>query len=57
MTSPNLISVLYSSGGCLGFLRPAGPKGFTAYSADGAPIGLFTSKESAITAIASSTGK
>ena len=51
MTNPPLISVLYSSGGCIGFLRSAGPRGFTAYTADGALIGAFDSKAAAVTAI------
>jgi hypothetical protein len=30
MIQPNLISILSSSSACIGFLRSAGPKGFTA---------------------------
>jgi len=49
-TSPTLISVLSSSSGCIGFLRTTA-KGFAAYTADGAPVGLFESKAAAVTAI------
>ena len=49
--SPNLISVLSSNADCVGFLRSAGPKGFTAYDADGQPLGLFAEKQAAIEAI------
>jgi hypothetical protein len=49
--SPNLISVLSSSAGCLGFLRSAGARGFQAYDADGQLIGLFHDKQAAIAAI------
>ena len=31
---PRIISVLSSTDGCVGFLRSAGPKGFTAYFHD-----------------------
>jgi hypothetical protein len=50
-----MISVLSSTNGCVGFLRSAGPKGFTAYDADGQPLGLFAEKQAAIEAI-NSTG-
>jgi hypothetical protein len=36
-----MISVLRDSHDCVGFLRSAGPKGFTAYDSDGQPLGLF----------------
>jgi hypothetical protein len=52
--SPNLISVLRDSNDCLGFLRSAGPRGFTAYNADGQPLGLFAGKQAAIDAITAS---
>ena len=48
---PNLISVLHDHGHCVGFLRSAGPRGFTAYDADGQPLGLFAEKQAAIEAI------
>jgi hypothetical protein len=48
-----MISVLSSSAGCLGFLRSAGPKGFTAYDADGQSLGLFGEKQAAVDAIVS----
>jgi hypothetical protein len=48
---PNLISVLRDSHGCIGFLRSAGARGFTAYDADGRPLGLFAEKQAAIDAI------
>ena len=53
MTQPssNLISVLRDHGHCVGFLRSAGPKGFTAYDADGQPLGLFQDKHAAVEAI------
>jgi hypothetical protein len=55
--SPNLISVLSNSHDCVGFLRSAGARGFTAYDADGQPLGFFQDKQAAIEAItaASST--
>ena len=55
--SPNLISVLHDHGHCVGFLRSAGARGFTAYDADGQPLGFFQDKQAAIEAItaASST--
>ena len=46
--SPRLISILRNHGHCLGFLRSAGPRGFTAYDADGQPLGLFAEKQAAI---------
>jgi hypothetical protein len=49
--SPNLTSILHDRGHCLGFLRSAGPRGFTAYDADGQPLGLFAEKQAAIDAI------
>jgi hypothetical protein len=49
--SPNLISVLRDSHDCVGFLRSAGPRGFTAYDADGQPLGLFQHQQAAIEAI------
>jgi hypothetical protein len=45
---PNLISVLHDRGHCLGFLRSAGPRGFTAYDANGHPLGLFSEKQAAV---------
>jgi hypothetical protein len=50
-----MISVLRDHGHCVGFLRSAGPRGFTAYDADGQPLGLFAEKQAAIEAI-NSTG-
>ena len=49
--SPNLISVLRDSHGCVGFLRSAGPRGFQAYDAAGQLIGLFQDKHAAVEAI------
>jgi hypothetical protein len=46
-----MISVLRDSHDCVGFLRSAGPRGFTAYDADGQPLGLFHDKQAAIDAI------
>jgi hypothetical protein len=46
-----MISVLHDHGHCVGFLRSAGPRGFTAYDADGQPLGLFAEKQAAIEAI------
>jgi hypothetical protein len=46
-----MISVLRDSHDCVGFLRSAGPRGFTAYDADGQPLGLFAEKQAAIEAI------
>ena len=54
-TLPPMISVLRDSHDCVGFLRSAGPKGFTAYDADCQPLGLFAEKQAAIEAI-NSTG-
>ena len=45
---PRMTSVLSSTNGCVGFLRSAGPKGFTAYDRDGQ---LFQDKQAAIEAI------
>jgi len=54
---PPMISVLRDSHDCVGFLRSAGPRGFTAYDADGQSLGLFAEKQAAVEAItaASST--
>ena len=54
---PPMISVLRDSHDCVGFLRSAGARGFTAYDADGQPLGFFQDKQAAIEAItaASST--
>ena len=49
--TPPMISVLRDSHDCVGFLRSAGPRGFTAYDADGQPLGLFQDKQAAIEAI------
>ena len=49
--APPMISVLHDHGHCVGFLRSAGPRGFTAYDADGQPLGLFHDKQAAIDAI------
>jgi len=46
-----MISVLHDQGHCVGFLRNAGPRGFTAYDADGQPLGLFAEKQAAVEAI------
>jgi hypothetical protein len=46
-----MISVLHDHGHCVGFLRSAGPRGFTAYDANGQPLGLFAEKQAAIEAI------
>jgi len=48
---PRMISVLSSTNGCVGFLRSAGPKGFTAYDCDGQLLGLFQDKQAAVEAI------
>ena len=48
---PPMISVLRDSHDCVGFLRSAGPRGFTAYNADGQPLGLFAEKQAAVEAI------
>jgi hypothetical protein len=48
--APNLISVLSSSAGCIGFLRSAGPRGFQAYDPAGQLLGLFEDKQAAIDA-------
>jgi len=49
--APPMISVLRDGHGCVGFLRSAGPRGFTASNADGQPLGLFAEKQAAIEAI------
>jgi len=54
MNQPNLISVLSSSSGCLGFLRP-GPRGIMAYDSSGASLGLFETKAAAVEAITTIT--
>ena len=46
-----MISVLHDHGHCVGFLRSARPRGFTAYDADGQPRGLFAEKQAAVEAI------
>jgi sRNA-binding protein len=46
-----MISVLRDSHDCVGFLRSARPRGFTAYDAAGQLIGLFQDKQAAIEAI------
>ena len=48
---PPMISVLRDSHDCVGFLRSASPKGFTAYYAAGQPLGLFQDKRAAVEAI------
>ena len=48
---PPTISVLRDSHDCVGFLRSAGPRGFTAYDADAQPLGLFAEKQAAVEAI------
>ena len=53
--APPMISVLRESRDCIGFLRSAGPKGFTAYDAAGQLLGLFQDKHAAVEAI-NSTG-
>jgi hypothetical protein len=59
MTQPPapLISVLRDNHRCVGFLRSAGPRGFTAYNADGQPLGLFAEKQGAIDAITAPNSK
>ena len=52
---PPMISVLRDSHDCVGFLRSAGPRGFTAYNADGQPLGLFAEKQAAVEAITAPT--
>jgi len=42
---------ILAHGRCVGFLRSAGPKGFTAYDADGQPLGMFQDKAAAVEAI------
>jgi hypothetical protein len=46
-----MISVLHDNGHCVGFLRSAGPRGFTAYNANGIPIGIFQDKAAAVETI------
>jgi hypothetical protein len=48
---PPMISVLRNSHDCVGFLRSAGPRGFTAYNADGQLLGLFRDKQTTVEAI------
>jgi hypothetical protein len=48
-----MLSLLSSTNGCLGFLRSAGPRGFTAYDADGQRLGLFAEKQAAVERIVS----
>ena len=48
---PSMIAVLRDSHDCVGFLRSAGPRGFTAYDADGQPLGLFAEKLAAVEVI------
>ena len=50
-----MISVLRDSHDCVAFLRSAGPRGFTAYDADGQLIGLFQDKQAAVEAITAAT--
>jgi hypothetical protein len=54
-SAPRMISVLRDSHDCVGFLRSAGPRGFTAYDADGQLVGLFAEKQAAIEAITAPT--
>jgi len=49
--APPMISVFRDSHDCVGFLRSARPRGFTAYDSDGQPLGLFGDKQAAIEAI------
>jgi hypothetical protein len=49
--SPSPISVSQDHGHCVGFLHSAGPRGFTAYNAEGIPIGMFQDKAAAVEAI------
>ena len=49
---PRILSVLRTDH-VIGFLRSAGPKGVTAYDADGQLLGLFQDKSKAISAITS----
>jgi hypothetical protein len=46
-----MISVLHDHSHCVGFLRSAGPRGFTAYDAARQLLGLFQDKQAAIEAI------
>ena len=49
--TPSMISVLRDSHDCVGFLRSAGPRGFTAYDADGQTLGSFAEKLAAVEVI------
>jgi hypothetical protein len=49
--APPMISVFRDSHDCVGFLRSARPRGFTANDADGPPLGLFAEKQAAVEAI------
>jgi hypothetical protein len=46
-----MIAVLRDSHDCVGFLRSAGPRGFTAYDADGQTLGSFAEKLAAVEVI------
>jgi hypothetical protein len=46
-----MTSVFHDHGHCVGFLRSAGPRGFTAYNAEGIPIGIFQDKAAAVEAV------
>jgi hypothetical protein len=48
---PPIISALRDSHDCVGFLRSAGPRGFTAYNAEGISIGIFQDKAAAVETI------
>ena len=48
---PPMISVLRDSHDCVGFLRSAEPKGFTACDAASQLLGLFQDKHAAVEAI------
>ena len=50
-----MISVLRDSHDCVGFLRSAGPKGFTAYDCDGQLLGLFQDEQAGVEAIMAAT--
>jgi hypothetical protein len=52
-SAPNLISVLSSTNGCVGFLR-TNPRGFQSYDSDGRLIGAFQDKAAAVEAIEAS---
>ena len=49
--TPSMTSVFHDHGHCVGFLRSAGPRGFTAYNAEGIPIGIFQDKAAAVEAV------